>query len=91
MEQLNKLATRGFNISIDSHKRDGQTLEAKVGACRGAGHIGFKQGNEIFEAETIVIVTAFVDDGLYYQGIAATAEDAVDRVLKQSNSVLAIW
>ncbi|MNQ04742.1 hypothetical protein D3C85_174630 [compost metagenome] len=91
MIALEDLSTRGFNISHNVYKREGHTLEQAVDECRSAGRLGPKQAEEILEAKKLIVVTAFVDGKLYYQGVATTVEDAVDRVLKQSNSVLAIW
>lgn len=91
MSQLDELATRGFNISHNVYKREGKTLEEAVADYCYMARLGPKQAEEILEAKKLIVVTAYIDGKLYYQGVATTVEDAVDRVLKQSNSVLAIW
>lgn len=91
LTQLDTLSTRGFNISHNAYKREGKTLEEAVDAYRQMGRLGPKQTEEILTAKKLIVVTAYIDGGLYYAGVAATVEDAVDRVLKQSKSILSIW
>lgn len=91
LSQLDTLSTRGFNISHNAHKREGMTLEEAVDKYRQMGRLGPKQAEEILTAKKLIAVTAYIDGGLFYVGVAATVEDAVDRVLKMHNCILAVW
>lgn len=89
--KLDVLATRGLSIASGPHIREGRTLTEVVAELRRVGHIGPKQAAEILEAEKLIVVTTYTDDGLYYRSAATTVGHAVERVLKQYDSVLAIW